>query len=236
MKAMRNRLFLLIASLTPVVLALVGPMPLIASAQTSAPNLVITWRATDSSVPSSYQGKALPTISAPITASAEVVRRGGVANLSNQTIYWYLDGNLIGGGVGKQTISFVAPGFVEIASLRANIPNYPSGALINTAHIQLVNPEAVIVAPYPNDAYSGSSVAVQAVPYFFSSSLLNTLSYQWTVNGQAVTSQENPQDLTINLANGASTNAGAVAIDLALQESGAQAGAAGSSVTLNPAQ
>jgi hypothetical protein len=234
---MRNRLILFVAFATPIILAFVGPAPLTAGAQTaSAPNLVITWRATDSSAPSSYRSKVLPGINSPITASLEVVRNGGLASLANQTIYWYLDGNLIGEGTGKQTVNFVTPGFLEIASLRAEIPDYPAGALINTAHIQLVSPEAVIVAPYANGVYSGSSIAVQAVPYFFRASTLDQLYYQWTVNGQAVTTQENPQDLTVNLSNGAPTSAGVpVAIALAMQESGSTPAAAGSSITLNPA-
>lgn len=233
---MRNRLVLFLMLTAPLVLALMGPAPLVASAQTATPpDLVITWRATDSSVPSTYLDKALPGVGSPITASAEVVLNGALVNLSSQTIYWYLDGNLIGGGTGEQTISFTAPGFVEIASLRAEVPNYSSGALINTAHIQMVNPEAVIIVPYPNGEYTGSSIAAQAAPYFFSTSQLDELYYQWVVNGQAVTTQENPQDLTIDLANGTSTSAGVpISIGLTVQQTNSPSINAQSSITLNP--
>lgn len=232
---MRNRLILLFASLALVILAFEGCAPILANAQSATgPQLIITWHATDSMAPASYQAKLLPSVSSPITASVEVISQGALVNLANQTIYWYLDGNLVGSGIGKQTITVNAPSFVEITSLRAELPNYPGGLLINTTHIPITNPQAVIVAPYPGKTFTGSSLAVKAVPYFFQSSKLSQLSYQWVVNGQAVTSQEDPQNLSVNLANGSSTTSSnfPVQIDLLIQANEAAPVNARSSITL----
>jgi hypothetical protein len=237
MKVMRNRLIPFVALFVPAAFMLMAVTPLVATAQTAAPYLQITWHAMDSSAPSYYQDKLLPGTNSPVVASAEVISNGTVVNLSGQTIYWYLDENLVGSGVGKQTITFQTAAFDEIASLRVEVPNYPSGGLINTAHIPLQDPEAVIVAPYPGDEYGGSSISVQGVPYYFPASELNQLSYQWLVNGQLVTSREDPQDLTINLATGTSTS-GDVPVAIGLSISGGQNSSmlnAQSSIDLNPA-
>ncbi len=169
----------------------------------AGPQVYITWRTLDGVAPAGYAGKILPKIGSQVAASVEVLTASGrVADLHNQTIYWYLDNSFLDGGTGKQTITFGAPGHNEIMSLRADIPGYPGGELIMTAHIRMVNPEVVIVAPYASGIFSGDSVAVKGVPYFFSTSQLNSLVYAWSVNGQTVAAQENPLDLVVNLTNG----------------------------------
>lgn len=170
-------------------------------ARAAGPQLLITWKAADSSTPAGYAGKALPGVYSTIVASAAVLSNGSLASLSSRTIYWYLDDNFIGGGTGKTTITFQAPGHTEIAALRVMIPDYPSGQLINVGRIPIVDPKVVIVAPYAARTFSGSSLNAHAEPYFWDAASLKVASIQWTVNGEAVTSADNPQDLLINLGN-----------------------------------
>lgn len=202
-------------------------------AQTAAsgPQLVITWKALDSAAPAAYAGKVLPGVNSQMSASVTAVSGGNLVSLKPYTIYWYLDDDFLAGGVGKQNITFTAPGHTEIASLRVQIADYAGGPLINTAHIEIADPRAVIVAPYAGRSFSGATVLAQAVPYFFKTSDLNKLSYQWSVNGQAVTARENPQDLTINLS-GAMPNGYLLSVDLNIQQSDDPLTSAVAAVTL----
>lgn len=199
-------------------LALLAPISNSAFAQTTAgPQAVITWRVIGGSAPSSYAGKVLPSANSAISASVAVLNNGKFVPLNNQTVYWYLDDNFIGGGTGEQIIAFGAPGNNETMSLRVEVPNYGNG-LMDTAYIPMVDPQVVIVAPYPNNTFTGSSVSLQAVPYFFSTTDLSQLAFSWDVNGQAVAAAENPQTLNINLSS--STPAGySLAVDLEVKDS-----------------
>lgn len=213
-------------------LMLSAPLVLSAHAQTAAPQMLITWRTVNGTAPAGYQGKILPKTGSLITASVDVLTASGkFADLSGQTIYWYLDDNYIGGGVGKQSITFTAPQHTEIMALRANIQNYAGGTLINTAHIRMTDPQIVIIAPYPGKFFSGNSVEVTAFPYFFSAAGVSKLNYQWSVNGQSVTTQENPLDLVVNL-NGAVPAGYSLAISLATAQSDDPFTTAASNITL----
>jgi hypothetical protein len=187
------------------------------TAPASGPQALITWKAVDSLTPVGYQGKALPGANSKMVASVEVIAGGGLASLKSRTIYWYLDGSYIGGGIGRQTITFPAAGYVETMALRVNIPDYPGGTLIYTQLIQMAKPQAVIVAPYPSGNFSQSPVQVHADPYFFKASGVDSLSFQWSVNGQVVTTQENPENLVITLGNDVAAGY-ALSVDLIVQQ------------------
>ena len=173
-----------------------------AKAQTaSSPQILITWSAVDSYAPPSYSGKILPNQNSPIVASLEILVGGTPADLSNQTIYWYLNGNLLGGGDGVQRMAFVDPDdeAPDNLTLEVELPDYPSGLLAQEINIPIVQPIAVIDAPYPQSEFSENPLVVQALPYFFSASSTSPLSFAWSVNGQTVSDAENPQELQISL-------------------------------------
>src|SRR3989338_5844802 len=73
-------------------------------AQTSSPRVLLTWQAKNY-VPAGYLGKALPSPSSIVTASVEIIDQGKIADLSKNNVYWYLNGSLVGSGVGKKTVS-----------------------------------------------------------------------------------------------------------------------------------
>lgn len=183
-----------------------------AHAQTSAssPWFLITWKTTGSYIPSFYLGKALPTYGSNITASLELVTpQGKILDLSQQTIYWYEDDNLVGGGVGVQQATFPpigdAPNTVD---LRVTIPNYNGSYLVHAINIPMVSPEAVLYAPYPNGQFSQNPISVMALPYFFNISSPSGLSYAWSVNGQSGSNAENPEVAQITLPQGTSSGTG----------------------------
>jgi len=189
-----------------------------AHAQTSSPTFLLTWKTTGSYIPSFYRGKALPTYGSNITASLELISsQGNVIDLSGQTIYWYEDDNLVGGGMGVQQVTFQpigeAPNSID---LRVTLPNYNGAYLVHAITIPMVLPEAVIYAPYPNGQFSQNPLTVEALPYFFNVSDPSTLAYSWSVNGQSGSNAENPETAEVTLPQGTQSGTG-VTVSLSVE-------------------
>ena len=177
-----------------------------ARAQQSSPIAVITWRVTGSYVPPSYIGKALPNSASSVTAAITVFDGGKVIDVSGDTIYWYLNDTLLGGGPGVKSFTFIPFAGGGSGTLKVEIPNYANGLLIKTTPIFVATPAVVLNAPYPAATFSANPLAISAEPYFFPVSSADQLSYAWTVNGQAVSGAENPETLRVSL--GPGTTAG----------------------------
>jgi hypothetical protein len=177
--------------------------PLTHAQTTTNPKFLVTWKAAGSYVPPSYIGKALPSYASKITASLELVSQGKILNLQAETIYWYLDGVLIGGGEGIQNISFPSVGTPpDILNLKVELPNYASGYLTHSINIPLVKPLAVLYTPFPSSKFSTNPLTVQVIPYFFNVSSPSSLSYTWAVNGQKGGGAENPESAQVTLPSG----------------------------------
>lgn len=172
-------------------------------AQTTEPQFLITWQA-KSYAPPQYGGKVLPTAGSPIAASLEIVSRGKLVDLSEQTIYWYLNDNFLRGGRGVQTVDFNASGNApDVLELRVQLPNYRGDLLIKSIEIPVAAPEVVIEAPYPEANFQNTPVRVRGVPYFFNVLTPLALNFGWSVNGETPPNSENPSNLTVNLNQGA---------------------------------
>lgn len=173
-------------------------------AQTAGtPTFLITWKASNSYIPSFYQGKALPSYSSNITASLELISNGKILNISGQTIYWYLNNTLIGGGTGVQQVTFIpfgAPPNSEALSVR--LPQFNGHFIAHEIALPFSDPVAVIYAPYSNNTFSTNPITLNALPYFFNTPSAANLSYSWTVNRQMGTNTENPQEAQITLPQG----------------------------------
>ncbi len=171
----------------------------VSNAQTATPQLLITWKALGSYIPPSYTGKALPTIGSRISAALQAFGVNGPVDLSSQTIYWYLNDDLIGGGPGVDQITFPPLGEPpDTLTLRAEIPSYPGGFLSHEVEVPLVNPQVVILSPFANGRTSENPVFLSALTYFFTVSDPFALSYVWQVNGESGSGSENPEVLKIN--------------------------------------
>jgi len=198
-KAMAFKTKLLLSVLTMAILPEL--FLLNARAQSTPPQVVVTWQAYGSYIPPGYIGKALPNQRSEIVASLEVLSNGKPVDLSGQTIYWYQNETLIGGGTGKQRIIFYpfgsAPAFL---TLEVQLPGYNNESLlIHDVQIPLISPKAVIEAPHPSGQLSGDPIVLQGTPYFFYTSNAGMLSYSWSVNGETSAAAENPETLQINL-------------------------------------
>lgn len=178
----------------------------------------MTWETSGSYIPSFYQGKALPTYGSNITASLELVSpQGKLINISGQTIYWYLNDNLVGGGTGVQQVTFSPVGQApNLLNLRVELPSYNGAYLVHAITIPMVLPEAVIYAPYPGGQFSQNPVTVTALPYFFNVTSPNDLSFSWSVNGQTGSNTENPEEADITLPSGTQSGT-ALAVSLGVK-------------------
>lgn len=171
---------------------------LLAEAQ-ARPQVFVSWRA-ESYAPPAYGGKILPTAGSLITISFEVVDDGKLANLSKQTIYWYLNNDLIENRDGVQSVAFNAPARApSILELRIELPAYPSGLLLKTINIPVVRPEAAIEAPYPDGQFSETRVQMAGSPYFFNANKINDFRFSWTINGEAAEGEESSREFIVNL-------------------------------------
>ncbi len=181
-----------------------------AYAQSAGPIFLITWETTGSYIPSFYQGKMLPTYGSKITASLELISpQGKVINLSGQTIYWYVNDILAGGGTGVQQMTFPPIGDApSITTLRVTMPDYNGAVLAHAVNIPMTLPEAVIYAPYPGGQFSQNPLSIQALPYFFNISDPSKLSYSWSVNGQSGSNTENPETADVTLPQGTPSGTG----------------------------
>lgn len=178
-------------------------LPHKSAAQTAGPLPFITWQAR-SYAPPQYRGKAMPTAGSQITVNFNIVNQGKIADLSKQTINWYLSGNILGSGKGMQTLTFLAPtDGSSAASLSIELPDYTSQLLIYALDIPIVNPEAVIEAPYVAGVFSGNSLQVRGTPYFFNVSSPLALNFAWSVNGETPQNAEDPSVLAVNIGSGA---------------------------------
>jgi hypothetical protein len=168
-------------------------------AEAATPRAAISWRA-DAYVPPEYGGKALPTANSTITASLDLIASNKSADLSNQTIYWYVNNHLAGSGKGKTSVTFQTPASApDSLALRAEVPGYPGGAIIKSITIPVVLPEAVIVAPLPSLRVTPPSASLLGTPYFFNVSDPLLLTFSWAANYAAPTSEGNSPKLTLNI-------------------------------------
>lgn len=160
---------------------------------------MITWQA-KTYAPPGFEGKILPTANSAIMVSFELIDGGTPADLSSQTVYWYINNNFLRGGKGLQHIEFRAPDAAGgIIDLRVEVPNYKRGPQLKTVEIPIVAPKAVIEAPFPNNEFSASPVQLAGLPYFFNVRDISPLNFVWSINGVAPSGTENPSVLTIRL-------------------------------------
>jgi len=194
MKYLYTPLFLLVLSVVFISTA-------IGQVASSRNTILLTWQA-KTYTPRTYVGKALPTTGSNISFSLEVFSNGQLAPLGNKVVRWYEQGKLIKSGIGLQSFDTkinVLPG--NDFKVRVEIPDFPGGAISKTISLRVVSPKIVIEAPFPNLQTAPKDFSVKAVPYFFSIFTENSLTYQWLVNGSAISGSGDPQALSVSTQN-----------------------------------
>lgn len=176
---------------------LAGPFPVFA--QTSRPDIVLSWRA-QTYVPPFFSGKALPVGGSTVVVSVDAIQGGKFLDLSSQQLEWYVNEEPFHAGRGLRQISVGMPNILGSPTVAVNVrlPDYGDGFLGKTVEIPVSSPKVVLQHSYPKNQIS-SSFAVRAVPYFFTVASPLDLSYAWTVSGAAPAGQENPRTLSVQV-------------------------------------
>ncbi len=208
-------------------LILLGGLSL-AEAQTSEPQLNLTWQAR-TYAPPEYAGKHLPSGYSRVLLALDAIQNGKVLDLSRQTIYWYRNDDLFASGTGLIQAEFTTPN-IPLGSLdvRAEVPGLD---LLKTIPVRMSVPLAVAEAPFPGGEFREQSLTLSAKPYFFNVSDMGRLAYEWLVNGKAPDSSEQPQKLTINV-NPGTSDGYAINVALRIENPGTSLENAGQSTTL----
>ena len=162
----------------------------------AAPTVIAAWK-TDSYVPASFPGKALPSKDSAVTAAVEVLDGGRLANLSGTEIRWLLDNDELVSGFGKKTFQFRTDKEAEDAHELKITVLYRGAELISFLTIPVAAPEVAIdFKMYRYQIKRGES-RLKAVPYFFNiADPKKDMDYVWSSGNQITEgAEENPDEL-----------------------------------------
>jgi hypothetical protein len=182
-------------------IALQAPNVRAQTASSIAPGeLLMAWHA-NTYVPAGFPGKPLPTAQSTVTVTIQAIRNGKLASLSGELIKWYVNDHLVSSGTGLQALRVGIPanpaGSVDV---RVELPNATVEPTVKTITIPIVEPQAVIVAPYPNATVPANTTAsFRATPFYFNTATARNLLYSWVVNDQAADATENPDQLDLSV-------------------------------------
>ncbi len=172
-------------------------------AQTS-PQFLISWQA-QNYAPSWYQGKILAINGTPIEISFELIDNAKIADLSKTKVRWYVNDKLIkneNDGLGIKSLKIITSDYAgQETEIRIAVVDYKGGETLDEiVTIPVVNPEAVINAPYPDRKIGTGTSIFQVIPFFFNAKNLIGLSVDWSANEQKTEGLTgNPYLLNLNI-------------------------------------
>jgi len=162
-----------------------------ASAQTVSPQVILTWHA-NNFYPADYEAKPLATPNTPISVSVAVIKNSKLLDLSQATIMWYVDENLVNPGTDPEEITFTATKSAGDAHFVRVKVITQTDSYDGSINVPVVNPQIILPVPYENQTVPAeSTVSLQAIPYFFNVSALQDLSFFWKVNDQDISGNDN---------------------------------------------
>lgn len=170
----------------------------------SSPQFLVSWQA-ESYAPSWYQGKILAINGTPIEISFELIDNGKIADLSKTKVRWYVNDKLVkneNDGLGIKSLKITVPDYAgQETEIRIAVVDYKGGETLDKViTIPVVNPEAVINAPYPDRKISTGPSIFQAIPFFFNTKNLTNLLIEWSANEQKTEGLTgNPYLLNLNI-------------------------------------
>jgi len=171
-----------------------------ASAQ-SSPEFLISWKA-ENYVPGWYGGKKIPIAGTPINVSFSLIDSGKPVNLSQNSVRWHVNGNLVKNeedGLGINKIIFSSARNSKEALVRISVIDYAPDLLSASIAIPIANPETIIDSPYFNNEIAGGLSVFRAYPFFFNANNINELNAAWKVNNENSSGGSDPWVLNLNI-------------------------------------
>lgn len=151
----------------------------------SSPEFLVSWRA-QNYAPAWYGGKVLPIVGTPINVGFELINAGKIVNLSQNTVRWYINDELVkneSDGLGIKSLKTItSDDDNNEMRVRITIIDYAADILDKIVIIPVVKPEAVIDSPYLNNRIGTGSSVFKLIPFFFNVSSLNSLAAEWLAN------------------------------------------------------
>lgn len=166
-------------------------------------NFILTW-SSDSYVPATYQGKALPTRLSHVKVVALPTKK--LATDPAWLDYrWLLDGQVAGrdSGQGKSVFNFMATKWggdsheiqMQIIDAQENVLSQNSVSVpVVEAQTLLGQPNSDYAAQDTTTAKTGQQLNLLATPLFFHIKNLDELNFEWNFDGQTLSSA-NQKDL-----------------------------------------
>ncbi len=171
------------------------------SSQAAEQGVTLTWT-TDTYVPLSYQGKALPSRGSSIEV---VTQLSSQFNPQELIFNWFIDNHIqkTESGLNKQTFKFnISESVSKNNIIKVEISN--SGNTINLSSslsLKAYEPEIVLTAEKPPFGFSNQyqfsddqEIEFTAQPYFFNIIDIDGLDYQWSF-GRQIAQQANNETL-----------------------------------------
>jgi hypothetical protein len=196
------------------------------------PSLVdLIWEA-DTSAPPFFRGKPLYSAGSELTVIAYpiVILNGTRIAADSLSFQWTVDDipQTAQSGLGKNTISFMGNQLQNGEDVEVDVDL--GNALVGESEI-VVSASSPQVVLYEQDPLRGTlydealpssisldtkELTVQAVPYYFSNESIEngSLSYNWTLNGAAITGPESAQGILTLLQTGSGTGAADLAVSV----------------------
>jgi hypothetical protein len=136
--------------------------------------------------PADFLGKVFPTERTVIDASFELLAGGKFVDLSKRDVIWLVNGNEIGEGVGKKSLTFKNYAYGgDVMEVEVRIFGSDGRATPHSFNIPASAPRLVLRSPYNAAELSARALELSALPYFFNVNTLAELAFAWNVNGVA---------------------------------------------------
>ena len=183
------------------------------STRAAAGDWLLAW-SSNSYVPQNYEGKALPSRGSAIKVSAIPTKK--LPQNPDALYYrWLLDGDIMGWAQGRGKSSFefkVTKWGGDSHEIESQILDSEENVLWRgSLSVKIVNPQVLFKTIGNNysvkdslAAGTGQNLTFIAEPLFFNAQKISDLIFNWTLDGQALTSPDgkNPDQLTIKIPSG----------------------------------
>ena len=172
-------------------------------------------------VPFWYKGKALPVEESPIKIMAmpHLFSKGVEIKRTNLVYEWYVnfEKDLNKSGTGKNSFVFNPPIYDSEYTISVKVSSLDGGIIFEKGtsfDLAANSPKIIFYESRPiegvfsNNALnnetqlSSSEISVKAEPFFFSKRNLKNLKYEWTMNGETISSDTEPGIITLRTEGG----------------------------------
>ncbi len=167
--------------------------------------LIISWQA-NNYYPPNYQGKSLPVKNTNIALGVILTANNRIIDLNNFLISWYLDNQFFKEDYGLEEINFnVLKNKKTNHFITVEIYNKNNELITKKNLILPIQEPQIVLTPFIPQNFplkENTLLNLEILPYFFNTTNLNNLIFDWQINNQQQTIKgDNKLNLTITTIN-----------------------------------